>query len=283
MIRQYAKLKYIAITLFILSTLMVVIFLPNHPIDPWRLFNPKVFGVLILTMLGIQFFGYLAIRVFGQYFGLAITGFLGGFISSTAVFANLPHALLNYPHHKRPILASALLATVAMLIAILMILFVASRIFFLTLFWPVVSMILLAGIMALLLLLSHKNTNHITQKISPTFNIASVIFTALFIGAILIVITVIRRYVGIEGLLFASFLGGLFEVHSITLGTAVLYVGHQINLQDASYALILAILASFFSKIGLLWALTPRRFAAIASLYLFVIVITGAIVYRIMI
>src|SRR5579871_1837762 len=85
-----------AVILFIFM-LGVLPSLPDRTIDPWNLFNPRNFGILMTMIAVIQFGGYLSIRLFGDRLGMAVTGILGGFISSTAVFTTLPKMLRDHP------------------------------------------------------------------------------------------------------------------------------------------------------------------------------------------
>jgi hypothetical protein len=98
-----------AAIILIIFALGILPILPSHTIDPWGLFNPRNFGVLIATIAAIQFGGYVAIRLFGERFGMAAMGFSGGLVSSTAFFATLPSTLRSrlcrladssFFHHK---------------------------------------------------------------------------------------------------------------------------------------------------------------------------------------
>lgn len=109
--------------------------------------------------------------------------------------------------------------------------------------------------------------------------LVSIFGTSTFIGFMLILITIAKSYVGTEGILITSFLGGLFEIHGISLAMALLYLGHQLNISDAESVLYVAILASFISKFIILWSLTPYRFALYTSLFLLVMLVSGGVVY----
>lgn len=79
--------------------------------------------------------------------------------------------------------------------------------------------------------------------------------------------------------LLISFLGGLVEIHGISLATALLYLDHHLTSQGASAVLYTAILASFVSKFFLLWSLTPVRFALETLVFLLGILASGAFTY----
>jgi uncharacterized membrane protein (DUF4010 family) len=268
-----------AAIILIVFALGIIPILPNQTIDPWHLFNPRNFGVLITTIAAIQFAGYISIHVFGERFGIALTGFLGGLVSSTAVFATLPSTLRTHPHFSLAIIASAILATVAMLIEIMIIIFVASPTLLFYIIWPMIAIIAVGVSLAVILLHYQKHIKNASSSLSSSFKLLSIFSISIFIGFILIIIAIAKRYVGTNGILFISFFGGLFEIHGISLATALLYLGNQLKINDARLVLYIAILASFVSKFTLLWCLTPYRFALQTSLFLLGLLISGGVVY----
>lgn len=267
-----------AAIILIIFTLGILPLLPRHTIDPWGIFNPRNFGILVATIAGLQFAGYVSLRLFGERFGMAITGLIGGFISSTIVFANLGKTLRNYPHSTWAIMSCGVLATVAMILEALILVFVASHDFFIYVVWPFLTMILI-GLFFSVFFLHLQKTNHSELKLTHPIDLTSVLRFSLFIGITLIFITIAKRYVGSEGILIFSFLGGLFEVHGITIGTALLYLNQQLSLVLAGKTLFIAVAATFVSKLFLLWSLTPFRFALKMSLTLIGILSSGIVVY----
>lgn len=268
------------------NTIILVIFaigilplLPNQTIDPWNLFNPRNLGILITTIAAIQLGGYIAIRLFGERFGIAIMGLLGGFISSTAVFANLAHTLRTHPKYSLAIIASAILATLAMLIEIIIIIFVASPTLFFFMLKPILVMTILSMIIVTFLLRHQKLKGLNVPSITNPLNLVSIFRTSFFIALTLILIAIAERFVGTEAMLIISFLGGLFEIHGISLATALLYLDHHVTTSTANLILYTAILASFISKFILLWSLTPARFALQASLSLLAILVSGVLTF----
>lgn len=253
--------------------------LPNRTIDPWDLFNPRNFGILIVTIAGIQFAGYVAIRLLGARFGMALTGFLGGLVSSTAVFASLSPSLNTNPKFKLAIMASAISAILAMLVEIVAIVLVASPTLLLFIITPILVMSIVSMGMVICLLHYQKKQSHFHSKISNPLNLLSVLYTSIFIGLTLILIAIAKRFIGTEGVLLISFLGGLFEIHGISLATALLYLDQHLTINMARLILYTAILASFVSKLFLLWSLTPAKFALQTSLFLLGILVSGGITF----
>lgn len=266
---------FIILTIFALGVLSI---LPNRTIDPWQLFNPRIFGILITIIAGLQFISYITIRLFGNKFGRAISGFLGGFVSSTAVFATLRDTL-GEGHFMWATMACAILSIVAMIIELIIILFVASPTLLIYIVWPLMTMIFISlSIVFFLLYFEKTKQKHPIIKLAP-INFFSVLRSTVLITLILIFITFVKRYLGTTAIFYASFLTALFEFHSISLATTFLYLGKQLKIFEASAILALAMLATFISKIFLLWILTPRYFAFWLSLLLLVILSSGGIVY----
>lgn len=267
------------VIILIIFALGIIPILPNHTIDPWHLFNPRNFGVLIMTIALIQFGGYVAIKLFGEEVGLALTGFLGGLVSSTAVFANVAHTLHTHSKNVPTVIASAIFATLAMLIEVMAIIFVASPDF---LFYIIKPMMVMCGVSLLciffLLYPNQKKKNALTDNVHP-LNLASLFRTMFLIAATLILIAIARHFVGTEAVLIVSFLTGLFEIHGISLAAALLYLNQHLAVHTASLILFTALLAAFVSKFFLLWTLTPWRFSLKASLYLFIILASGGVAY----
>jgi len=260
-------------------TLGILPLLPDRTIDPWHLFNPRYFGLLLATIASIQLAGYVAIHLFGERLGIPLTGFLGGLVSSTAVFAQLPETLKKHPQSILASLASCILATIAMSVDIIIIIFVASPTLLAFIIWPIVSMST-SGIIFIIILLHYQKTpQKDTGALANPLNFISILRTSIFLGLMYLIITLAKRFISIKGILLISFLGGLVEIHGISLATALLYLGNQLHIDDARLLLYTAIFASFISKFFLLWALTPPRFALQASLLLLGMLLSGGIVF----
>lgn len=267
------------VIILVIFALGIIPILPNNTVDPWHLFNPRNFAILIMTMAVIQFSGYVAIKLFGERVGLALMGFLGGFVSSTLVFANLPHTLNSHPKSKLAVIASALFATLAMLIEVMAIIFVASPAFLFYIIKPMITMCAVSIIFIIFLLHYEKKKSHMVSVPKSPLNLLFLFRTALLIAGTLVLIALARHFVGTEAVFIISFLTGLFEIHGISLATALLYLNQHLLISTASSILFTALLAAFLSKILLLWSLAPWRFALQTSLCLLAMVISGGITY----
>lgn len=268
------------------SLIIIVIFglgiipvLPNHTIDPWQLFNPQKFGILLAVIASMQFGGYVAVRLFGENLGGAITGFLGGFVSSTAIYATLRSSLNE--KNPWPTMALGIWAIVAVIIEMLVILLVASPVLCLFVLWPLLSMIITSGVIIFILTHLRHYQSASKELIIAPLRISTILISALLILIMLFLIAITKQYVGTHGISVVIFLGGFFELHGTTLTTGLLFSEKQILIQEAAFLLSIAFIASFITKFILLWTLTPKRFAAWMSLFLLIIISSGGLMYLI--
>lgn len=283
-LHQFARFKIRsqeieAVTLMVILIMGVLPLLPNHTVDRWEVFNPQKFGILFIMVALIQCIGYFCIRLFGDHLGRALLGFVGGLMSSTAVFVNLKQLIAQNHGNERSTLACSILAILAMLSLASIIIFTASQTFFAAMIWPISAMIITGGIISSFLVLTSKPIPTDKSPLSKPLNFRSIIKLSLFLGLSIILIATANRYYGAHGILFVAFFGGLFEVHGITLSTALLFSAKQLNLHLASLSVMTALLASYISKLFLLWTLTPKKFAFKASILLILMMAAGGLGY----
>lgn len=259
----------------VIIVLCVLVFLPNYTIDPWSLFNPQRFGMLVAIIAAMQFTGYVAIRVFGNQLGVMLMGFFGGLVSSTAVFATLPRFVKNHPDRVRSAAAAGLLATVGMLIELMILIIAAAPQLLLTIVPPIAAMLAVGILSALILYKNDKPDKELSTPKNP-LDFKSITYISLMIGGMIIIVAAAKQFVGTEGVQIISFLGGLFELHGVSLATATLYTSGKLLLSDARAALLLALAASFVTKFILLWSIARNQFAVITSTFLLFMMAAGA-------
>lgn len=281
--QQIKRSELRAAVSIVIIALGIIPFLPNYPIDPWALLNPRRFGILVLLLAIVQFGGYVAIRVFGQRLGSMLMGFCGGLASSTAVFAALPKTSKKKIFPLYAIIVSAIFAVVGMLVKWIVILFAAAPSLMVNLLSPAILMIIVGCSSSLLLLLPETNQKIPGEPLSNPLDVKSVIQLAALLAAMLILATLANQFFGKNGLFYVSFLAALFELHGISLATATLFIEKKISFSEASLSLLLALIASFISKFLLLWILAHNRFSLIVSLFLGLMCIVGTVSYYFMV
>ena len=70
---------------FLIVAVIVLPMLPDRDLGPLGAINPRTLGLMVVTISGLSFLGYVAMRLYGAQRGLLVGAALGGLVSSTAV------------------------------------------------------------------------------------------------------------------------------------------------------------------------------------------------------
>lgn len=100
----------------LLLSALALVLLPLAPPEPlpWLAgLAPRTLLLLVVLILGLQAAGHVALRLLGPRTGLALSGLLGGFVSSTATIASLGTRVRGQPAQRAACLAGAVWSTAA--------------------------------------------------------------------------------------------------------------------------------------------------------------------------
>jgi uncharacterized membrane protein (DUF4010 family) len=86
---------------FAAITGIVLPLVPDYPFGPYGAFNPYTIWLMVVLVSGLGFVGYVAMRVFGDGRGLAVTRLLGGLTSSTATTLAVSRQSRAQPEYAR--------------------------------------------------------------------------------------------------------------------------------------------------------------------------------------
>ena len=65
-VRNLTWIELRSALMLLAMTFLLLPILPNRPIDPWDVVNPREIWLLAILIAGISFAGYVAIRIFGD-------------------------------------------------------------------------------------------------------------------------------------------------------------------------------------------------------------------------
>ncbi|WP_367607097.1 MgtC/SapB family protein [Legionella sp. W05-934-2] len=275
---QITQAELQAVVTILIISLGILSFIPNKTIDPWQLFNPQQFGFLILVLSIIQFGSHLAIRIFGETFGMVFTGFLGGMVSSTAVFATLS-ANSKTRKSLSALLIAAVFAIIGTLVEFLIVLILVSPKLALRITPIILPMIILGCLYGFFVWHQKLAANKTVKSSLKPLEIKSIVILATVLISILVLVTLTKRVIGEQAIYPLAFITGLFELQGMTYAIAVLFVNHQITITQALEILSLAITASYVSKFMIVWTIARNRFAAILSMLMLFMWLASAALY----
>lgn len=278
-IHQWAKdlrdKEIISTIQFILIAFVILPLLPNVNYGPFEFFNPYVVWLMVVLISGLSYLSYIAIRLFGQKRGIGVTGFLAGFISSTALVMSFSGQSRENKNVVNPYVIAVVVASSAMFFRILVELLIVNKALFNFVLWPMVTM---GGVGILSVLyfwlkqekVSKKVKDHVLALKSP-FNLAAALKFGAFFALILFLSKFLNSVWGDSGLYVASVFSGILDVDAITVSMGNLALS-GLDIEIAAYAVILAAMTNTLVK-GMMFLFLGSRRVALRIVFVFLLMI----------
>ena len=250
-----ATLKFAIITLIILPLLPDT----NYGPPGLEVINPYKTWLMVVLIAGLNFVGYILVKVVGREHGLGITGLLGGLVSSTAVTLSFSQRSRVEPN-LTPVLALAiLLAWTVMFFRVVVEVGVVN----LSLAKNLTLGMLLMGSVSLVICMllwrrgRSKETGEVDTGHNP-FELGDAIkFGGLF-AVVIFIASAAQVYFGDTGLYVAGALAGLTDVDAIALSMANLAQQDPAMSGAAARTIVIAVISNTMVKCGMaIWLGAP--------------------------
>lgn len=264
-LRQFVKVitqeDIFAMLQFAVITAIILPVLPNRTFGPPPLdvLNPYQVWKMVVFISGINFLGYILVKVAGPKKGIGISGLLGGLASSTATTLSFSQRSHTQDGLDKPFAVAIIAAWVIMFLRVIVeVAVVNNRL--LPYIWPAMAAMGLSGLFyALYLYFSQTAINEEELNLSNPFELGPAIKFGLIYALILLVTKAAEVYIGEKGLYLTSFLAGLADVDAITLSIADLTkAGQGVALSTGKIAIILAAISNTAAKGVLVFSLGSR-------------------------
>lgn len=271
----YALLKFIVISVLVLP------FLPNTPIGPYPFLVPRDIWLIVVLVAAVGFAGYLLARFLGAQRGIIFTALIGSVVSSTAVTMEFSRKSRTTPQAGSLYGVGVILASSAMFLRILVIIFIINRTMFQHLLLPLLLCAAAGGLAALFIYkkmaFSPVAPDANVEVENPLDLVGAIKFGAMYTG-ILFLIHFIREYAGAQGVYLAGALSGLTDVDAISISMSQM-AGNPVAWDIAQSTVVLATLSNSIVKysMSLLWGNSSLRRAT--SLGFGAIIAVGALVF----
>jgi len=259
-------------------TFVLLPFVADQPIDPWGIVNLRKLGQIVAMIAAVEFGGYVVERLAGARIGRLATGFFGGLASSTAVFVGLPKVVKENPARLWVAVGSGLFACAATVTFYVGIVASASPALARAVAPAAGTAIVLSLVLGYLAgrrAGKQEEDAEDEPKKSP-LDVKGALKLGGLIFGFLALTALAQRTLGASAVDVVAFLGGLFELHGVSFASASLHAGGNLGAAEAAEALLLALAASFVSKIGILAALDRGRLAVAGGLALLVVLTAAA-------
>ena len=244
------------------ATLVVLPLLPDKPLDPYCVFNLRLVWIVVILVMGVSAAGYIAIRLLGVRFGLPLSGFAAGFVSSSATIGAMAARVKQAPDLLRPAAAGAVLSTVATVVELALLLAATSMAALAALAAPLAC----AGVMAVLYgglftLWALKHEGSGDEKPGRAFNLATALALAATLTVILVASAALQAWLGEAGIVMAAGVAGFADAHSAAVSAASLVAAQKMTAVQAVYPVLAALTTNTVTKVVLAFTGGSRAFA----------------------
>lgn len=230
------------------AALIVLPLLPDHALDPYGVVNPHLIWRITVLVLLINAVGYVAVRSFGNGQGLAWAGFFGGFVSSAATIGAMAAHARNTPTLMRAAAAGAALSSVATMLQLIMILYLA---------YPALANDLLPALLLVAIVTAaygamlawHAQQTQVHHDLpGRAFEIRHAFWFALIVTVVMLMAAFLADRYGTTGASIGVALAGFADAHSSTASAATLAASGSMTKGTAVFAILLAVSTNTATK-----------------------------------
>jgi len=265
-----ATLQFAVISVIILPLLSNQNFGPP-PID---VINPYKIWLMVVLIAGLNFLGYLLVKVLGSEHGLILTGILGGLVSSTAVTLSFSQRSRQEPPLSSAFVLAILVAWTIMFVRVFIMVGVVNRELARNLALALGCMAA-AGLLISFFLWQRskaRETGTVSAGANP-FELSEAIKFGFLFGFVTVVAKAAETYFGATGLYLAGALAGLTDVDAISLSMANLATMNPESLLIAARTIVIAVVANTLVKAvmaAFMGAPALRRTVSLATILLLI-------------
>lgn len=251
------------VIVFLAAALILLPLSPDLYTGPFLAINPHDLARFVVAVMSISALGYMAKRTLGVQAGMALTGFAGGFISSTATILAMGQASKREPQVLHAAAMGAVLSTISTMVQLGFLISILIPGILAGMLLPIGSGCCTAGLYAVWL---HKA--HPAQLSPPNWDLKGHAFehkTTLMLSLAVLSITImtaaLNHWMGKLGVLIASMLAGLVDAHSSVASMSSLLNKGQSLPAQAQLAILLAVSTNTLSKAAVAIGAGGKAFA----------------------
>lgn len=244
------------------AALVVLPLVPDHAVGPLAVVNPRTVWALVVLVMSINAAGYVALRVFGAQRGLALAGFLSGFVSSAATVAAMGHRSRETPEVSWGAASSAVLSSVATVLYMVVVLAAASPATLAAMAVPLLlSGLAAAAYAAVFALQDEAGDVAVNAPPGRPFDLRMALMFAVAVAAVMLIVAFIREQVGVSGLALATGLAGFADTHTPAISVAMLAAAGKLSPTETIVPILAAYSTNALTKIVVAFVTGGRRFA----------------------
>ncbi len=244
--------------------LVVMPLAPDRFLGPMNAINPRQVMMFIVLVMLIGAMGHITMRIPGLRQGLLLTGFAGGFISSTATVYQMAQLSREPARHDDGPVTAAIVSCASTYIQLALLVLAVSPALLAALLPSMIAGMLVIGAQVTLLLRSQRTDAPASAVPPPGGHAFSLKMSLGLAGAILLVTLLasfLHRQFGAGGALAGAAAAGLADTHSATASLLNLASHGVLSAHDARLGILAAFTANALTKAAIAVASGTRAYA----------------------
>jgi uncharacterized membrane protein (DUF4010 family) len=269
-----------AIMQLALISLVILPVLPNRTFGPYMVLNPRQIWWMVVLIVGISLVGYVAYKFLGENSGVVLGGILGGIISSTATTLSYSKRTSEAPGTERLGAIVIMIASTMLFLRLLAIIAAVAPAFFPLASPPILLLLaLMCGISLFLWVRGRNETTPMPEQGNPS-NLKPAVLFAFIYAVTLLCVEAAKEHFGSTGMYTVAALSGLTDLDAITVSVSQLVGADRLPATQGWKLIILATMANFVFKGGLILVAGSRGLFKRMALPFSIAIVAGmALIY----
>ena len=275
---QIEETERLASAKFILIVLVVLPALPNRSLDSLYGLNPRFVWLMVVFVTGLGFVAYLLAQFLEPEQSIAVTGIIGGFVSSTATTVSMAEKTVQNETLYHACAFAVVTASIVMFPRALIEVAVVNPQLLPSVAVPLGAMTVV-GIVAAGTLYWRTTSDETVEpdELKNPFRLRPALLFGVVFAVVLLVSEHAHELLGTSGIYATAFLSGLADVDAMTITLSKLAAEGTISTQVATTGIVIAAIANTLVKAALAWLLGNNRLGRLVSTVLIAVIVSGLV------
>lgn len=261
---------------FILVVLVVLPSLPDRSLDLLFGLNPRFVWLMVVLVTGLGFVAYLLGQFLGPEQSIAVTGVVGGFVSSTATTVSMAEKSVANETLYHVCAFAVVVASIIMFPRALIEVAVVNPDLLASVAPPLLVMSGVGVVAAGLLYWRTAAEDTVEpEELENPFRLRPALAFGLIFAVVLLVSEYANELLGTSGVYATAFLSGLADVDAMTITLSRLAAEGTVSTDVATTGIVIAAIANTLVKGGLALVLGSPRLGRLVAVVLGAVVVTG--------
>jgi uncharacterized membrane protein (DUF4010 family) len=262
---------------FVLVVFVILPLLPDRSVDALYGLNPRFVWLMVVFVSGLSFVAYVMSILLGPERGIAATGILGGFVSSTATAVSMAERATENPALYQVCAFSTVVAATVMFPRALVEVAVINPSLVPRVALPLGVMTVVAAVAAGAVYWRASATVETDGDIENPFRLKPALFFGAVFAVILLVSEQANELLGSSGVYATAFVSGLADVDAMTLTLSRLAADGTVSADVATTGIVIAAISNTLVKAGIAWAIGTRQLAKLVTAVLLSAAVAGLV------